>query len=92
MDTIFENTCIDSQEEYDQMFSWLMPKYGRVIGIISIVFGVVSILMAILLFEWLRVVAGIFLVFTGSYLLKFGSIKSKGLFKKKALRRPVLPP
>lgn len=48
METIYENTCTDTQEEYCQLTSWLFSPMGRVLSWVYVVFGALALLASFL--------------------------------------------
>ena len=82
METIFENTCVDTQEEYYQLFSWILPKYTRVMGVICCVIGALMLFSSVSGNLAIRYY-GIFLLMFGVFSLLNSRINGKSFFQKK---------
>ena len=92
METIFENTCVDTQEEYYQLFSWLAPKYVRIASVVFCVIGAIA-LLAYATGDLTYLLSGIWLILSGVYLLLSGRINGKAYYNKKVkVYGETLPP
>lgn len=83
METIYENTSVNTQEEFCQMYVWVLPKWQRIGGVVFCVVGLLSLFMLLVEGGFTYLYYTVALMAGGIYLILMPKIHGKQQFKKR---------